>query len=816
MAVKILPAERGSDPDRLRRFESEARAIAALDHPHILALHDVGSEGGLSYVVLELLEGQTLRQRLEQGDLPLRKCVEWGVQACKGLAAAHARGIVHRDLKPENMGLTSDGRIKILDFGLAKLTEPLQGLGEDRAETRTATDSGLVVGTVGYMSPEQVRGRSADARSDIFSLGAVLYEMLTGRRAFQGSTPADTISAILHLDPPDMATAPRTVPVGLDRVVRRCLDKEPDERFQTARDLAFALEHQWGVSSSGVPTSPPARSQTRWLGMGAAVLVLAAALGGGFIWGSSRTPLLPDFKQLTFRRGMILDARFTPDGNTVIYSGLFDGNAAETYSRRLDRPEALRLDLPPAQILGFSSSGELALKLARRAERQFSWNGTLARVPLSGGAPRALLDDVWWADWSPNGEDLAVIRTVNGHSQLEYPVGRVLLRPVTFSDGGFSMRVSPRGDKVAFTSTDGSRSVTVIDRAGTVKSLATAPYGGVGLAWDPSGDAIWVAAGGGYQATGLWRLGLDGTSREAARLPGPVMIHDMARDGRLLVHLGFERGGIRAQAPGDSAERELCPMSQCDGHVLSADGRQLLLRDTSEQGSDAITDWLFLVPTQGGPAVRLGNGYPVALSPDGEWVVVVTEGEPHLNLIPTRSGAPKTLNTAGLGGLFPAWFLDTSHVLVFASGPDQHQRTYKIDIEGGEPVPVLPENIVAVPDSLNNRSVLGVTPGDGKLAWYPLGGGEPRPISALRPPDTLPLGVSRDGRFLFVGEKGVPGRIDRIDLETGRRLPWKSLLPEDSAGVVMVAKFSVAADGNGYAYNYWRYFQDLYLVEGVR
>src|SRR5262245_52085753 len=363
VALKVLPAERANDPDRLRRFEQEARAVAALDHPHILALHDLGSENGLSYVVFELVEGQTLRQKLEQGALPLRKCVEWGVQICRGLAAAHTKGIVHRDLKPENVSVTADGRVKILDFGLAKLNAPVGPEDLPEARTRTATDVGMVVGTVGYMSPEQVRGQAVDARTDIFAVGAILYEMLTGRRAFQGATPADTLSAILHHDPPEMAPGSGTLPPGLEWVVRRCLEKDPDERLQSARDVALALE---ALSATSRPDTAPAASGRRRFVAVAGGGALALASGAAGFWAGrkrGRDPL-PTFRQLTFRRGTVDRARFTADGNTVVYSALWDGNPHEIFSTRLDSPASRSLGLPPARVESVSSRGELAILLS--------------------------------------------------------------------------------------------------------------------------------------------------------------------------------------------------------------------------------------------------------------------------------------------------------------------------------------------------------------------------------------------------------------------------------------------------------------------
>ncbi|HYK42206.1 MAG TPA: serine/threonine-protein kinase, partial [Thermoanaerobaculia bacterium] len=252
VAIKVLPASFSADPDRLRRFEVEARAAGVLNHPNITAVHDIGSDpsDGSPYVVQELLEGETLRTALSGGRLPQRKTIDYALQIVHGLAAAHEKGIVHRDLKPDNIFITNDGRVKILDFGLAKLTHT-----EDRGQVTSAptategTEPGMVLGTLGYMSPEQVRGRSADARSDIFSFGAILYEMLSGKRAFHGDSAADTMSAILREEPPDLSVTNANISPGLDRIVRHCLEKSPEQRFHSAHDVAFALEELTDVSS---------------------------------------------------------------------------------------------------------------------------------------------------------------------------------------------------------------------------------------------------------------------------------------------------------------------------------------------------------------------------------------------------------------------------------------------------------------------------------------------------------------------------------------------------------------------------------------
>src|SRR5712691_13141300 len=283
VAVKVISSDEAGRADRQRRFEQEARAVAALSHPNILAVYDVGSHGGTSYVVFELLDGQTLLLRLGRGPVPVRKATEYGVQICQGLAAAHARGIVHRDLKPQNLFLTRDGRLKILDFGLAKLSESPEREQElQRAQAGTATESGMLLGTVGYMSPEQARGKPADARSDLFAVGAIVYEMLSGRRAFDGATPADLLSAILTSEPPEIAAKNGAVPAVLERVVRRCLEKDPEERFQSARDVAFALEAVSGPStgsgaydSAGAPVPGlEAGRGRRWIVAGGAAVLI--------------------------------------------------------------------------------------------------------------------------------------------------------------------------------------------------------------------------------------------------------------------------------------------------------------------------------------------------------------------------------------------------------------------------------------------------------------------------------------------------------------------------------------------------------------
>src|SRR5580704_6261862 len=309
VAIKVLPASFSADRERLQRFSQEARAAAALNHPNILSIFDIGEAQGAPYVVSELLEGETLRERLGTGVLPTRRVIDYAVQVAKGLAAAHEKGIVHRDLKPENLFLTNDGRVKILDFGLAKLTQPQSSSSSGDAPTvQVATETGLVMGTAGYMSPEQVRGKPADHRSDIFSFGAILYEMISGKRAFHGESAADTMSAILKEETPELSETARNVPPGMERIVRHCLEKHPAQRFQSAGDLAFDLEALTDVSSSGSKSGAQAAVQqvargesSRQLAAAVGVIVLAGAMLGLGFWVGRGAGVAPpaEYKQIT-------------------------------------------------------------------------------------------------------------------------------------------------------------------------------------------------------------------------------------------------------------------------------------------------------------------------------------------------------------------------------------------------------------------------------------------------------------------------------------------------------------------------------------
>jgi hypothetical protein len=526
VAVKVLLRAFSADADRLRRFEQEAQAAGALNHPNVLAIYDVGTHEGSTYVVSELLEGETLRERLESGAVPVRKAIDYALQIARGLAAAHSKGIVHRDLKPENVFVTSDGRVKILDFGLAKLVERADATGSQlEAETRIAhTEPGPVMGTVGYMSPEQLRARSVDHRTDIFSFGAVLYEIISGRRAFHGETPADTISAILREDPPELSASSGVVAPALERIVRRCLEKNPEERFQSARDLALNLESLSagadGAALAAIPTgavaaaaaatcevataktdSTKARRASRRLPLAAVVGAVAALVAAGALayHAGQRAGRVepPSFRQLTFRRGTVWNARFAPDGRTVVFGATWGASPMQVFSMRADGVEARPLGLPEgASLLSVSPTGELAILVRRQYLGQFTSKGTLARVPLDGGTPREISEDVQEADWSPDGTKLAAVRWTGGGSRVEYPIGKTLYETRGYVS---DLRVSPGGTHFVATDAAGARSLYPVD-GGEPRPVPGLSAEDVLARWSADGRSLYV------HARGVWPI----------------------------------------------------------------------------------------------------------------------------------------------------------------------------------------------------------------------------------------------------------------------------------------------------------------------
>jgi WD40 repeat protein len=824
VAIKVLPASFSADADRLRRFEQEARAAGILNHPNITAVYDIGQHDGAPYVVQELLEGETLRSALAGGKLSPRRAIDTALQIAHGLAAAHEKGIVHRDLKPENLFVTKDGRVKILDFGLAKLTQ-IDGAGGQQSNLPTesaGTEPGVVMGTLAYMSPEQVKGTPADARSDIFSFGAILYEMLSGQRAFHGDSAAETMAAILREEPPDLSLTNQSISPGVERIVRHSIEKNPEQRFHSAHDLAFALEALSSASgqNSAIPGKALPRAHLRRLTVAAAV-VAALAIGvfaGARIAGSRKSDAAI-FHRLTFRHGNVLSARFAPDGQTVVYGAAWEGRPAEIFSVRTDSAESRPQGVSRADVLSVSSKGELALLLKKGSYLSPSGTGTLARMPLGGSAPREVLEDVVSADWAPNGEDIAVVRlTSEGKNRLEYPIGQTLEESFFLGE----IRVSPSGDLVAFTEggADSRTTIGVIDHKGGKRTLTKGWRSVHGLVWSRATSEILFVAGKTAGDQALRAVSLTGKERLLSSAGGDSLtLHDVAADGRLLLERATSRTGVSCLAPGENRERELGWLDRSELRGLSEDGRTILFGEVGEGGG--ARGGVFLRKTDGSPAVRLGDGDPQALSPDGRWALSLTPASPpELELLPTGPGSPRKVPVEGIKPVF-ATFLPDGRILVFHLAPGEPPLISVVGPEGGRPTNILIPGFSGIggiafsPDS----RLLAYTTRERQVTIVPIAGGPPRAI----PGAILELNEyldqwSADGRYLVtVRDDDAPARIWRLDIETGKKTLWKGVQPADASGLVALYSFHVTRDGRSYAYSYNRMdSSDLYVVEGLK
>ena len=825
VAIKVLPASFSDDADRLRRFEQEARAAGVLNHPNITIVYDIGSHDGAPYVVQELLEGETLRAELAGGRFSPRKAIEYATQIAQGLAAAHEKGIVHRDLKPENLFVTKEGRVKILDFGLAKLTQP-EGAGSSGTnlptETR-GTEPGVVMGTLGYMSPEQVKGKAADARSDIFAFGAVLYEMLSGKRAFQGDSAAETISAILREDPPELSVTNKSISPGLERIVRHCLEKNPERRFQSASDIGFDLEALSGPSGSVTALASKRRfGRLAWPAI--ALLSLLVGLGAGAFWmWRSHTPRPPSYRQLTFRRGRIPNARFAPDGQTVVFSASWDGGLGRIYSLRPGSPEWSPLNLPDLDLFSVSRSGELAVQILPVEGHPSPRDGALARVPLSGGSPRDVLNSVDAADWAPDGASMAVAHSIDGKVRLEYPIGKILYES---SNRIESPRVSPRGDRVAFVdhpiAEETLGSVMVVDRSGLARSLSKDWFDVASLAWSPDADEIWFSASRTGARDSLWGVTLSGRLRPLVETPGSSQILDVSQAGKVLLGHETWRAFISGVPPGESAERDFTWLDFSFPTDLSDDGKTLLFQEWGEGGGTKGS--VYLRRMDGSPPVRLGEGFGLSLSPDGQWVLArLYTRPPRLVLLPTGAGEPKPLLLEGISTDAGAWFPDGKRILLVGSAGGK-SLYFLLDVATGKARPLAATTVPNVNRGLSRSSIspdgrlLARVGEGGRADLMSLENGESRPAAGIAPGE-VPVRWSADGRFLFVVKRqGITNIVTRVDPFSGKREPWKEFtISADSVGLRgFIGPVLLSADGKACFWGYQRYFDELYLVEGLK
>jgi hypothetical protein len=833
VAIKVLLERLARDGERLQRFETEARVIAALNHPNILSIHDIGTYEGAPYLVSECLEGQTLRMEMRDSALPVRRVVDYGIQIAQGLAAAHEKGIVHRDLKPENVFITRDGRVKILDFGIAKLILPEASSDEGATMDAGPTSTGILLGTAGYMSPEQVRGEPVDARSDIFELGTILYETLCGQRAFRRDTSAETMTAILKEDPPELSLTGKIISPALERIVRRCLEKKPLQRFQSARDLAFNLESLTGVSSTSaasfdagaaVAASEKKTSGKRVMMLAAgAVFLLLLGAGSWMLGARSRSLPPPTYHQLTFERGLVYAARFAPDGPSIYYSASWNGEPVQLYSTQSDTPESRPLNLVNSTLFAVSAS-QLAISVGCRDRYIGLCQGTLGLVPPAGGTPREVADGVLAADWSADGSEMAVILQLAGKYRVEFPRGKMLYEsthPLGY------LRIAPHSDAVAFgefSSVDGDAGwVVAVDRSGKQLLRSVTFVSLEGVAWAPSGDEIWAGAtrteGWANEVVGL---GLNGKQRVVLRLPGILRLHDVSRDGRVLLSKESWRSGLQFREPADKKERDLSWLDYATLRDISPDGSLISFDDWgSAAGASGLA---FLRKTDGSPAIKLGQyGEPV-LSPDSKQVLASNATTVNLAgfvLLPTGVGEIQKISANGIQETASPGFMPDGKTIYYAGDDGHGWKMYIQDIPAGTPRAVTP----AISVKRNHQEGHILSP-DGRTFFardlgergglYPIPGGEPRLIPGWLPEDIW-VAWAADGRSAYVyHDDKTSAPLYRLELATGKRELIATLAPSDVAGVTTIVNARVTSDGRTYAYSFSRELSDLFLVDGVR
>jgi Tol biopolymer transport system component len=819
VAIKVLPEALANDADRLRRFEQEARTIAALNHPNILGIHDIGAHDGAPFLVSEFLEGQTVRERLEAGPLPARRAIEYALGIAQGLAAAHEKGFVHRDLKPENVFVTRDGRVKVLDFGLAKLVKP-----EESHETvvtlSPATLPGTVMGTVGYMSPEQVRGDPSDARSDIFSFGAVLYEMLTGKQAFKRDTSAETMTAILREEPPELNSTSWQGPLALQRILSRCLEKNVERRFQSASDLAFAIESLSGTSGTAATSEPrsiaPPKSRRAWLPWAATalgVLVLVAA-----VWtvarGSAAKPQ-PKFTRLTYQQGYLSNARFAKDGGTVLYSAQWNNDPLQVYSVRTEFPQSTKVDLPSAALLALSTSGDLELAVDPVYESWFMY-GTMAQAQMAGGTPRAQEKEVIAADYAPDGKTLAVVRRANRKVALEYPAGKLIYTTAGYLD---YVRVSSSGKQVAFVEHpvygDDRGWVSEVDEAGNRKQLTQEFESVQGLAWSRAGTEIWFTAS--YSSTDrqLFGVSLSGKQRPILTTPQGMRLLDIAADGRVLLSNEQQQTNMTGIDPATGKERR--GLEWFNGSELGdilPDGKAIVF---IEWGGPAGP--LYLVgyrKLDGSAPVALGPGAQPRFSPDGTTVAApLLTRPPQVALNPIGAGESRRLPVGEITSLKSVdWFPDGKHLLLTGATEGQALRTYEMDLEGGKPQALGPSDFTGIAMAKDGKRIAGRN-SSAEAVVFDRETQKLQVIPGVEPREELAK-WTKDGQALLVySPTPWEARIYRVEAATGKRTLLQTVEPGEKAGSTLPLRLAYAEDSKTYVYCTVRILGNLYVAEGL-
>jgi serine/threonine protein kinase len=829
VAIKVISERALLMPGVLQRFEQEARAASAIAHPNIVTVHEIGEVEGAPYIVMELVEGKSLRQLLSSGALPLRTLLSIAVQIAEGLAAAHSRGIVHRDLKPENVMVTPAGVVKILDFGLAGSKTPAGGPTDSTLTSPVRmTDPGTILGTVSYMSPEQARGADLDFRTDQFSFGALLYEMATGRVAFKRDSGAETLTAIIREEPVPVRNLAPASPVPLRWIIERCLTKDREHRYDSTQDLArelHALKDHASEIGSAPATARPEIAPKRGVlpkGWAAAVAVLSiiavSAIGLAIKWHAPRP--LPTFRRLTFQRGHVTGARFAPDGQTVIYSASWEGKPSEIFSTHLSTSGSRPLGISEAWLCGVSDTGEIAFRITKNYDDLTSYfTGTLALVSLSGGTPRRVRKLVTSADITRNGNDLAVVgvdlRTA-GQTDLEYPLGKKL------ATGTFlSPRISPDGSLVVAIQDIGESeglAIVTVDRQGKRHVLSKGRGLALSPVWSPKGNEVWFSAGDAFPQTVL-AVNLEGRTRDLLKVPPIVLLEDVSRDGRVLLRHQESHKGIRCRPPNEAADRDLTWLAQSELADLSHDGTLILFTDRGTGPS--VTARTYVRKTDGSPATLLGEGYAEALSPDTKWALSRRTDEPtRLHLLPIGPQGTRTLDLGVEYGGFVGWSSDGDRVYFLGVGEDRSQGLFELALSTGKSRQIGPKKLFLGLLSPDEKTVVGCEETPERFALFSLNG-EPARLIPGWEAGLFPLAWDPDGRSILVTDFRNTGRILRLRLQDGHTEPWKEIHPANTESISVgghskISAVAISPATGAYAYSYERVTSELYLVEGLK
>jgi Tol biopolymer transport system component len=650
-----------------------------------------------------------------------------------------------------------------------------------------------------------------------------LFEMLSGQRAFRRDTPAETMTAVIKEDPPELSNTRHPISPALDRITRRCLEKSPEQRFQSAKDLAFALEALSGNSHSSAKQQAmaPARKEP-WLTLIAAC-ILVAAVATAYFAGSRNAGNPAIFQRLTFQRGYIKRARFAPDGQNVVYSAMWEGRPYEVFTMRIGDQTARSLDLKNAMLVGMSASGEIAVLTNVRRTHNTPWIqvGTLARAPANGGAPREILEEVWDADISRDGKQFAVVRSPAGPQQLEFPIGKVL-----FTTNGFlsDLRISPDGKSVAFMEHplwgDDRGYVSLADSSGTVKRLTGEVGSEQGLAWSRDGREIWYGATTPRADSGermVWAVSLDGKRREVFQVPDHAAVCDIAADGRLLFSHEVQTFAQIVASPASAPEHDVSVLGYGNDGSLSADGKMIAF---TEMGPNSPLDYaVFFRRLDGTAAVEIGEGNTMGLSPDGKFAVALLPSQPNkLRILPTGAGEPRTFDVAPVkvDRDHISWMPGAREFVFLGTEGEGPPHPYRMSLDGGSARPLTNQSGA----HFWNR----VSP-DGKFVieapfegsnWHAekeivdLATGQVRPAAILE--GDSPVTWDQDGRHVFVARAGDnEAAILRVDVFTGQRQLWKQIRPEDPAGLLFMSHFYVTPSGNAYTYSAGRIFSALYV-----